>query len=499
MNATKPNIIVFMTDQQNAQTMYDSHPAITPNISRFLKKSTQFTQAFCPSPHCCPSRATFFSGLYPSQHGVWNNVEVDNALSRGLFDNVTLFPEELFEAGYETVFSGKWHVSAYETPSQRGFSNVVNHVVSNFGTLANDNLPKRNEWDNTYIHTRQFDTDEEKEREADPLGGKEFGRIIRPGYPTYYQFGVHENPFNDTYTVDCACDAIRKHDQEKPLFMYVGTTGPHDPYTPPQRFLDMYNIEDIVLPVSFEDDMKDRPALYRRTRDQFALSIEEHKESIRRYLAYVSYEDDLFGKLLDSIEENGLADNTIIMYLTDHGDYAGAHGLWAKGLPCFQEAYNICAAVSGPNIQEDVKVDQLVSLADFAPTILEIAGIQSKQTMVGKSLTKLLYQVDDLDSEWRTEIYTQTNGNEIYGIQRAVWNRKWKYVYNSFDYDELYNLEEDPHEMNNLMELGLHREIVKELCEKLWHFAELTGDTCTCPYIMVGLAPYGPGINITNK
>ena len=91
-------------------------------------------------------------------------------------------------------------------------------------------------------------------------------------------------------------------------------------------------------------------------------------------------------------------------------------------------------------------------------------------------------------------MYTQTNGNEVYGIQRAVWNHKWKYVYNSFDYDELYDLEKDPFEQVNVINLPENKSIIKKMCKKMWEFAQQTGDGCTCPYIMVGLAPYGPGI-----
>lgn len=108
-----------MTDQQNFKSLYGSHRAITPNLDKFRQNAIFFQQSYCTSPHCCPSRASFFSGLYPSQHGVWNNVEVDNALSRGLFDDVILFTERLQQSGYRTLFSGKWHVSAYESPTDR--------------------------------------------------------------------------------------------------------------------------------------------------------------------------------------------------------------------------------------------------------------------------------------------------------------------------------------------------------------------------------------------
>ncbi len=219
---------------------------------------------------------------------------------------------------------------------------------------------------------------------------------------------------------------------------------------------------------------------------------------MRRYLAFCSYEDSLFGKLLDTIEQTGHAEDTIVMYLTDHGDYLGAHGLWAKGLPCYREAYQLCAVVGGADVTaKGATCDELVSLADFAPTILELAGANSEQDIIGQSLVP--YLKGEKADEWRTEIYTQTNGNEIYGMQRAVWNKKWKLVYNSFDYDILFDLENDPLEMHNVINNPENKEVLREMWKKLWLFSRRTKDITVCPYIMVALAPYGPGIVLEDE
>jgi len=482
----RPNIIVFMTDQQVADTILKENPTITPNADRFRNRAVQFENAYCPSPHCCPSRATFFTGLYPSEHGVWHNVEVCNAISRGLFEKVKMFPEELRENGYRNYFSGKWHVSAFEGPADRGFDVVLREFVSNYGRMEKGYVPHYEDWEHFYSNAYGIDGWNEK---------KEFGRIIRPGYPTYYQFGIDENPFGDRDSVELAIEAIKNHNHEEPFFLYAGVTGPHDPYTPPQEFLDLYDIEDIKLPENFLDKLEKVPALYRRTKEQFKLTEAEHRESLRRYMAFCTFEDYLFGKILDVVEEEGIEEETIILYLSDHGDYAGAHGLWAKGLPCFREAYHICAMIGGGGIVSDFNKENLVSLADFAPTILELAGIKPSINFSGQSLVPFLYGKGK-NVPWREEICTQSNGNEIYGIQRAVWNKEWKYVYNSFDYDELYHISEDPREMNNVIHLPENQEMVKTMCARMWKFAREHKDGCTCPYIMVGLAPYGPGITL---
>ncbi len=495
--AGRPNIVVFMTDQQNASTIAPGSPVRTPNLDAFMQEGIRFSEAYCPAPHCCPSRATFFTGLFPSEHGVWHNVEVNNAISRTVFEGTRMFPEYLRDAGYRTVFSGKWHVSAEEGPGDRGFEDVLFEQVTNYGLLGKGHRRHAEDWDRYYGGQVPLDGPEER---------KEPGRIIREGYPTYYQYGVSDDPASDGVAVDRSVAAIESHDFERPLFLFAGTVGPHDPYFPPQEFLDLYAETDIELPESFRDGMEDKPALYRRTRDLFKLSEEEHRESIRRYYAYCSYVDALFGRVVDAVKKKGEWENTVVFYLTDHGDYMGAHGLWAKGLPCFKEAYNICAVAGGGYLNflragagkndaaegAAATEDAFVSLADFAPTILELSGASAAEPMSGRSLLPLLR--GEPVSNWRSTMFSQTNGNEIYGIQRAVWDKRWKYVLNTFDYDELYDLAEDPHEMKNVAADPRNAAKIREMVKRMWDFAKKTRDNFTCPYIMVAIAPYGPGI-----
>lgn len=484
---TKQNVVVFMTDQQNGKTIFHGNVAKTPNMDRFLKQSTHFTQCYTASPHCCPSRASFFSGLYPSEHNVWNNVEVDNAHSKGLYDDVVLFPECLQQNGYHTVFSGKWHVSSHESPADRGFDEVLCEVTTNKGRSKLSNRPSMADW---AVYQDKATIDLKEDMDAD-----EFGRILRYGYSKYYQFGNEENPFGDAQTTEKACAYIQEYDFEQPLLMYVGTIGPHDPYCVPQAFLDLYDLDDIVLPPNFEDDMLDKPALYRRTKMQFKLTEAEHKESLRHYLAFVSYEDYLFGQLLDTIEAKGIQDDTTVMYLSDHGDYMGAHGLWAKGLPCFQEAYHVPAVIRGARFPAGAEIDDFVSLVDFAPTILDITKTKH-ETLSGHSLLPLIK--GDEPPALRQATYTQTNGNEVYGIQRSVMTKKWKFVYNTFDFDELYDLEADPLELHNLLPSDEYNQVVYDMSKLMWQFAKRHMDNCICSYIMVSLAQYGPGIILEN-
>ena len=133
-----------------------------------------------------------------------------------------------------------------------------------------------------------------------------------------------------------------------------------------------------------------------------------------------------------------------------------------------------------------------VSLADYASTFLELAGLSPGRKFTGRSLAAFLRGEEAKD--WRLEKYTQTNGNEIYGIQRSVSDGRYKYVFNAFDYDELYDLTTDPNEIKNLINLPEYRPVVRELCKKMWRFAREHSDAPVSNYIMTAMAPYGPGI-----
>ncbi len=484
MKKERPNILIFMTDHQRGDMAPPFQKAITPNLNRFYEEAVAFNNAYCPAPHCCPARATFFSGLYPSQHGVWNNVDVGNTLSRGLNDGVRLWSEDLKEVGYRLYFTGKWHVSHEEGPDDRGWE-VISEYRKYEKPKGHRPTPDPYEWE----HYSNLEVHSADRRRRD-------GEILRTGYPDYLQYGVNENPFGDNDKVDSAVKCIlERNDTGEPWCHFIGTLGPHDPYNVPQRFLDMYDFEDIHLPENFYDDMKDKPAFYRRTKDRYSqLSEQEHRKSILHYLAFCTYEDYLFGRVLEALKEKEELENTVIIYTSDHGDYMGEHGLWTKGLPCFHSAYHVPLLIKWPECIENPgrTVEQFISLADVAPTILEIAGIKPDREFAGHSLVPFLK--GNNPQVWRDAVFTQTNGNELYGIQRSVMTKEWKYTYNGFDYDELYNRKEDPNELRNLINDSRYQPVVREMCRRMWEFAYLNGDVCINPYIMVAHAPYGPGI-----
>jgi len=475
---SRPNILIFMTDHQRGDTVLPEHPALTPNVQRLARGGLTMANAFCPTPHCCPARATFFSGLYPSRHGVWNNVCNGQALSRGLADDVRLWSEDLAQAGYAMAYSGKWHVSAEETPADRGWHEIGATNVRNA------------------FHGQRWDDYQKIAQTPEPARRGE-GQILRPGYGPYTLYGSTgaDRPEHDEGAVQRAVDALPDLAAgDAPWALYVGAIGPHDPYLVPQKYLDMYDLDAIDLPPSYADTLDDKPRIYKRMRDaRFGqLSQREVREGIRHFWAYCTYLDDMFGRLLAALDATGQADNTLVLYCADHGDYCGEHGLFCKGIPCFRGAYNVPAVVRWPEgiTDPDRRVEEMVSQADFAPTFLDVAGVKSDRHFTGESLVPLFN--GEQPQSWRDEIHTQCNGVELYYTQRSVATAEYKYVFNGFDDDELYDLTNDPHEMHNLASRPDLEPVKRDLVRRMWRFAQREQDTATNGYITVGLAPYGP-------
>lgn len=506
---SRPNLLIFMTDQQNAMTIRDGQQrrAKTPHLDRFRQRAVTFNQAYAPSPHCCPSRASFFTGLYPSEHGVWNNVNVPNALTRSTRAGTPFWSLDYQAAGYTMGFSGKWHVSNAHRPRDVGWQELM-MTSSVFGA----GLSPEAELDKA----RALQMGDVDSSPAELPLKRDPGAILRPGWPTYQHYGTAENPFGDTDVTEAGIDFIKAQsvEQDAPWCLYVGTLGPHDPYTPPAEFLDWYDLADIELPPSFDDPMGDKPGLYTRTRDQFdQLTRDEHREALRHYLAFCSYEDALFGRVMEALEASGQAENTIVVFTSDHGDYAGEHGLWCKGLPAFQSAYHVPLVIGGPGIAPERTgsvYEDPISLVDLGPTLLDLCAVESGATMSGISAYPWL-SGQEVTAAPR-DVFFQSNGNEAYGIQRTIVSGRWKLVYNMFDHDELYDLENDPEEMTNLLPssrgirqvgcdplhtvpVALH-DRVAELYKRLWAFGLAHKDDNINGYVMTALAAYGPGVAV---
>jgi choline-sulfatase len=469
----QPNLLIFMDDQQRGGTLLGDRRAPLPNLEALAARGVRFANAHCPSPHCCPSRATFQTGLYPSQHGMWNNYHVPNALSLGIAPGIRHWSEDLAAAGYRMAWCGRWHADGCSGPADHGWEELLLWC----GRLDPAAAP-RSDWPRyrTLAAARPSAADRQP------------GDIVRPGYLPYRHYGVQEG-HGDEEAVTVAEDWLRREARRGPWCLFVGTNGPHDPYQPPARFLDLVP-EPPDLPPSFADPMTDKPGLYRRMRRIFdQLPPAEQRQALRHYLAYCVYQDWLFGRLMAALEDAGATASTVVVATSDHGDYLGDHGLWCKGLACFAGAYQVPLVIAGPGVASGRVVEDFVGHHDIAPTLRALAGARHGPS-AGADLGPFL--AGGRPAGWRDAWFTQTNGNELYGIQRSVATRDWHYVYNGFDEDELYHLASDPHQLVNCVADPACATVRDDLCRRMWRFAYDHGDTCTDSYLTVGLAPRGP-------
>jgi arylsulfatase A-like enzyme len=496
--ASRPNILIFMTDQEQADVVAPGHPCPTPFADKLAAEGIRFTQAYTPAAHCCPSRATFMTGLYPSRHGVYNNVCTPTAIHYGLAEGVITFSELLAEAGYKLTLCGKWHVSVEEGPADRGWEE--REVTGNKGTLHHRTI---DQWRHGPLNPPDTlsDTPNNATRRRGHVQRPGWGdialyRTLPDGGPKGYE------ALHDAKVVQSALDALGELTrQEKPWCLFVGPVGPHDPYNVPEKFVKKINPADVTLPASYADTLEDKPRIAQRQRRQIwdQLSEEEVRESIAHYWAYCNLEDALFGEVLDALEASGQADDTLVLFLSDHGDYLGAHGLYMKGVAAFREAYHIPCIMRWPKGIEASgrSVDAFITLADFAPTFLELAGVPVPEGLTGRSMVPFLQ--GETPDDWPDAVYSQFNGVELYYTQRIVATKSHKYVYNGFDFDELYDLENDPAEMVNVADRPEYQEIKQALVRKMWHFAAREQDMIFNAYGTVALAPWGPADSLAQE
>ncbi len=524
----RPNILIFMPDQTQGQAVLPGYPCLTPHVDRFAAQGLLFPNAFCPSPHCCPSRASFQTGLYPSEHGVFNNVDTDTAIHANPYPGTRYFPEYLRNAGYQLDYSGKWHVGRDVTPWDAGWTNsYTNHSKNpDSGFTPNKFVPGKLRRNSSWAKARA---------ELSQAGPRNPGEVLRPGWGNVELYKTlppqNSNPLGAVESqyrpVLAGTEKLKRlAGSGHPWALMISNDGSHDLYDVPKRFVDMYDPKSIELPSNFRDTLEDKPRIYQRMRYQYwaQLSDDEVRQAILHYWAKTTMQDALFGLLLDALEKTGQAENTMVVYVSDHGDYAGAHGLWAKGVPSFREGYNIPCIIRWPRgiAHPGRQVDAFVSTTDFAPTFLEAAGIPpSEYRMSGMSLLPWLQ--GETPANWRDAIFSQLNGVELYYTQRIVMTKDHKYVYNGFDYDELYDLKQDPHEMVNLAfpdvkhsramveqgkgydsgndvawpPLSSHlADVRRDLLQRMWKFAQEHKDQIFNPYITVAMAPYGPGVEL---
>ena len=231
----------------------------------------------------------------------------------------------------------------------------------------------------------------------------------------------YENLHDYTVVQEAIAAIDEMSQQDAPWCLFVGTIGPHDPFNVPEKFVKLYDPAQIPLPPNYADSLDDKPRIVQRQRRQLwdQLSEDEVRESIAHYWAYCTLQDELLGEVLDALDASGQAGDTLVVFMSDHGDYVGAHGLYLKGVPAFREAYHVPCIMRWPaGIRNPGRtVDAFVTLADFAPTFLELGEATQPADLSGASLLPFLR--NETPDAWPDAYHTQLNGVELYYTQRC--------------------------------------------------------------------------------
>ena len=455
--------------------MGPGHPCRTPHANRLMREGVTFTQAYTPMTHCCPARASLMTGMYPSKHGVFNNICNDAAIHRSLSPGCETFSEKLRDAGYDLAYTGKWHVSATADPKDCGWEQLRVCALGTYG---------RKDYE-AYLDMPRVDD-----------GPRARGELLQPGFGRRRMYGVHPKAYEDISDYHFLQSGLAKLREfaarSEPWCVFISLCGPHAPFIIPQEYAAMYDPKQIDLPTNYNDDMSARPRLYERMQRKYRQFTEDEvRESIAHYWGYCTMLDDMLGEALAALDETGQADDTLVVRLSDHGEFLGSHGLYAKGIAPFDEAYRVPYVMRWPKGIENPgrTVDEFITLCDVSPTITALAGSKPTADPSGRSLVPFLR--DETPSDWPDAFYNQCNGVEIYYTQRMVRTKQYKLVHNPVDVDELYDLENDPHEMVNIAERPDMRPVLKELFGKLWLKAKEEGDYMS-PYHTCSHAPFGP-------
>jgi arylsulfatase A-like enzyme len=439
----KRNLLIIGSDQHRWYDLgcYGNSVLQTPNIDRLAREGTRFTRSFVTCPLCVPSRASMWSSRYPHGIKVTHN---DDGREVALPDECVTIGDVLAAQGYRCGYMGKWHVGREDTP-QHGF---------------------RDRWF-TFLRNSYEDWLEQTGQWTAPPGVVSFDRRGKVPFELAH----------DTVVTTHTMEFISEH-RDEPWFAVCGMRAPHDPYIGP--FDDLYCPADVPVPPNFDDDLNTKPYCQRvswgaRYREQLGVhSADDLRAVIARYWGLVHLVDVNVGRLLRHLDELGLTENTVVVFCVDHGDMMGAHSLFAKGPFMYEETNRVPFIIRAPGqVPANQSVDVLASVVDYVPTLLELLGAGPMPTTDGMSLVPAMSG----DGGGREIVFAETF--ETYRQKQPVFmarTERWKFNYYAGDTNELYDLQEDPHELVNLADDGAYRNVVRDLQTALVDWLRATGD-----------------------
>jgi arylsulfatase A-like enzyme len=483
----RPNLLFIMTDQQRFDALSIAGNTIlkTPNMDRIGKEGVCFVNAYSPCSVCGPVRSSIMSGRSVENTKVFTNMDADIA-DRMPVPN---YDELLADQGYRTEYYGKWHApldralkydnavtpaSAHEWERGPGLSRQYNDYLSRH--VKRVRLWANPEMANTGMQEQTFDnrpykTNPLETRHGLPPGittDEEGNRVIvrQPD-----QHGISTVPKEHTITAFQArmtLEALERLAKNgEPFSLHCSFHCPHSPITPSEPYASMYKPEDMPVPASIGDPMDNSPYIHENGRSkmpQYA-DPEKIKYMIANYYAFVKEIDVWIGRILDKLDELGIADNTLLIFTSDHGEMMGAHGMREKNV-FYEESAHIPLMIRFPGrIEQGTVVDAPVSQIDLFATIQDYLGAEKTESDGGSLRRHIESSSGESDpyaiSEWNWRGPVQPN--------LMIRTARWKYfIPNTADskvMNVLYDLKNDPHEMNNLLGKNPEKEKYRKQAE----------------------------------
>lgn len=498
----KPNILLITSDQQHWNTIGAFNPEIhTPNLDRLVREGTTFTRAYCPNPTCTPTRASIITGMYPSQHGAWT-------LGTKLLEDRHTAGDDLTAHGYRTALVGKAHFQPTRATEQYSSLESIPLLQDlEFWRQFNDTFYGFDHVELARNHTNEFLVGQHYALWMEEQGCPDWRSYFLPPTGTMdrsiaYTWPIPEKYHYNTWIAERTNALLEQYEEnDEPFFLWASFFDPHPDYLVPEPWASMYDPDKLTLPEAVPGEHENNPPHFRLTQQAspdfapwkesgFAIhgyhshqrySVQEQRRNMATYYGMVSMMDKYIGRILDKLDELGLADNTIVVFTTDHGHFFGHHGLHFKGGFHYEDLIKLPFIVRYPGrVPAGRSSAAMQSLVDLAPTFLSLAGIPVPRTMTGVDQSRVWLGEqsaarDHVLCEFRhepTTIHQKTYVNERYKIT----------VYYNQTYGELFDLEDDPQELHNLWDEPGYVQLKSELLLK-YAWAELGKEPMPMPRI----------------
>ncbi len=442
----RPNILWICTDQQRYDTIASlgNKHIRTPNLDRLGSEGVAFTHAFCQAPVCTPSRASFLTGRYPRTTRAHDN-------GQNIPEDEVLVTKMLADAGYDCGLSGKLHISAC-------MNRVERRIDDGYRVFHWSHGPSGHWENNDYIKWLESK-------------GHKWDDLYHPKGHAWA--GIPADLHQTKWCIDRAIDFI-KEERKGPWLMSVNIYAPHHPFDPPKEYFDRYDPDALPDPDYVAGELADKPSFQRRDhhggdpRPPFSkMTPRERREVTAAYYAMIEQVDDNVGRIMKVLDETGRRKNTIVIFMSDHGELLGDHGVYLKGPYTYDCSVRVPLIISWPgHFKQGLKSDALVELLDIAPTLLTAAGMQIPGRVQGKPLNDLLTGKTD---KHRDHVFCESyikkvgSGDPAINVSMVRTRTHKIAVVHGTGEGELYDLQADPGEHENLWYKPEHAALKAEM------------------------------------